>query len=140
MIKYVVPAVVVALALGASVAAQAQTMAPQPLVPPAPNMSTNANAAIVGQPQPGPDDYYNQDFGHQGSGAPMVPNPYAQPGPAVSPRTVWIPGAYNWDPNSQKYVWTEGQYVEAPRENTQWMPGHWTQTPTAWIWVDGRWN
>jgi hypothetical protein len=34
----------------------------------------------------------------------------------------------------------EGQYVQAPHQNAQWIPGHWSQTPTAWIWVDGRWN
>jgi hypothetical protein len=144
MIKYVLPAAVAALALGAPAAVQAQTMAPpQPLQTTTTTMTTNANTdvTITGQPQPGPNDYgYNQAYG-----APMapaygqpVPGPYAQPG--ITPRTVWIPGSYNWDPGRQTYAWTDGQYVEAPRDNAQWVPGHWAQTPTAWIWLDGRWN
>jgi len=128
--------------LSAPLAAQAQTTVTQPPIvqPPViqPNgaatpTATVTNAAISGQPQPGPADYAP---GPQGYAAPMPV--YPQPG--FTPRTVWIPGGYNWDPGRNIYVWTDGQYVEAPRENAQWVPGHWMQTPSAWIWVDGRWN
>ena len=143
MIRYALPAAIAALALGAPIAANAQTAMPPQVMPvTTPNTSVNANAAIVGQPQPGPDDYYSgvQTPLPVYPGAPM-PGPFAQPAPmTVSPRTVWIPGAYNWDPNRQTYAWTQGQYVEAPTEDARWVPGHWAETPTSWIWVDGRWN
>jgi hypothetical protein len=63
--------------------------------------------------------------------------PYGHP---VTPRTVWIPSHFDWDPARSNYVYIEGQYVEAPRENAQWIPGHWAETPAAWIWIDGTWN
>ena len=133
MIKYVLPAAVAALALGTMVGAPAAVhaqMAP-PMQPALPNTATNANATIIGQPQPGPNDYYDQGYA-----APM-PAPYALP---ISPRTTWIPGHYEWDPNTSNYVYAEGSYVEAPRDNAQWIPGHWVQTPTSWIWMQGRWS
>jgi hypothetical protein len=135
MIKYALTAAVAAFALGAPAMVHAQTY-PQPMPPTAPNMTINANATIVGQPQPGPNDYNTQGYGMPAYGAPM-PGAYVQP---MSPRTTWIPDHYEWDPKSNNYAWTAGQYVEAPRENAQWLPGHWEQTPTSWIWLDGRWN
>ena len=73
-----------------------------------------------------------------GYGQPM-PGGFAQPG--ITPRTVWIPGNYNWDPARQNYVWTDGQYVEAPHENAQWIPGYWrADLGSAWIWINGGWN
>lgn len=131
MIKYVLPVAVAALALGTMVGAPAAVHAQlaQPMPPAMPNSNmTNANATIIGQPQPGPND---QEYGQP------MPGPYAPP---ISPRTTWIPGHYDWDPGTSNYVFTAGQYVEAPRENAQWIPGHWVQTPTAWIWIDGNWN
>jgi hypothetical protein len=136
MIKYALTAAVAALALGAPAAVHAQTV-PQPMPQPAPGMSTNVNATITGtitgQPQPGPNDFagYGQPYV-----APM-PGPYARP---LTPRTTWIPAHNDWDANTGNYTWVEGQYVEAPRENAQWVPGRWVQTPTSWIWLDGRWN
>ena len=138
MIKYVLPAAVAALALGAPAAVYAQSAAPQPMAQPAPSMTTNASATMTGQPQAGQSGQPRAQPMNQGYGPPMEPNPYMQPG--FTQRTVWVPGNYNWDPVRQAYIWTEGQYTEAPREDAQWVPGHWAETPTAWIWVDGRWN
>jgi hypothetical protein len=128
MIKYVLPVAVAAFGLGAPLA-QAQTL--QPMQLPTPSNVTNANATIIGQPQPGPNDYDNPGYA-----APM-PRFYAQP---ISPRTTWIPGHYDWDPTTSNYAWTDGHYAEAPRENAQWIPGHWAQTPSSWIWINGIWN
>jgi hypothetical protein len=127
MIRYGLPVAVAALLLGAPAAVQAQMT--QPMAPAHANY-TNANATITGQPQPGPDEYIAPGYAQ--------PVPYMMPG--VSPRTTWIPGHYDWDPNRGNYVYIQGQYVEAPRENAQWIPGHWVQTPTAWIWIEGNWN
>jgi hypothetical protein len=131
MIKYVLPAAVAALALGAPSAVHAQMA--RPIWQVKPIGALNANATIIGQPQSDADD-------GDGYGMP-VPIPYMPPVmPAVSPRTTWIPGHYNWDPNTSNYVWTDGQYIEAPRENALWVPGHWQETAASWIWIDGRWN
>jgi hypothetical protein len=152
MIKSVLPAAIAAIALAAPLAAHAQTV--QPMQQPSPYTAANAsvapngqpatgvtettttdvNASITGQPQPGPGEYAYP--GSPGYG--MAPAPaYMQP---MSPRTTWIPGHYNWDPNTSNYSWTDGQYIEAPTTTAQWIPGHWEQTPTAWIWINGGWH
>jgi hypothetical protein len=129
MIKYGLPVAVAALFLAAP-AANAQLVQPVPPAPPNYNV-TNANATITGQPQPGPEDY----------AAPVYAQPQFIPyGRPISPRTVWIPGHYDWDAARSNYVFIDGQYVEAPRENAQWIPGHWMETPASWIWIDGTWN
>jgi len=132
MIKYGLPAAVAAMILAAP-AVNAQTI--NPTAPPAPPSYavTNANVTITGQPQPAPEDYVAPVYAQ-----PMVMVPaYSHP---VTPRTVWIPSHYDWDPARSNYVYIEGQYVEAPRENAQWIPGHWVETPSSWIWIDGTWN
>jgi hypothetical protein len=141
MIKLALPAAVAVLALGAPAVVHAQMA---PMQPAQPNgVMTNANATITGQPQPGPTDVY-QGYGLTPPAQPMAPYAPA-PGPAfytqpITPRTTWIPGHYDWNPGTSNYVFTPGQYVEAPHENAQWIPGHWVQTPTSWIWIDGTWN
>jgi hypothetical protein len=143
MIKLALPAAVAVIALGAPAVSHAQ-MAP-PMQPVQPNgVVTNANATITGQPQPGPYDVDQGGVYQAPLAQPMAPYAprlgpvfYTQP---VTPRTTWIPAHYDWDPSTSNYVYTEGQFVEAPRENAQWLPGHWIQTPTSWIWIDGTWN
>lgn len=135
MIKYVLPAAIAAVALAAPLAAHAQVVQPMP-PPQPPAYTTNASTTttITGQPQPG----YTETYDTMGP-AIVVPI-YPQPMAIVSPRTTWIPGHYDWDPARSNYVYIEGQFVEAPHENAQWIPGHWAQTPTAWIWINGGWN
>jgi hypothetical protein len=154
MIKFVLPAAVAAIALAAPFAVMAQTV--QPMQQPSPYNATNAsvsatgqvqpgattttsvNETISGQPQPGPGEYtYPGSPGYGMVPPPGYPQPAMQP---MSPRTTWIPGHYNWDPNTSNYTWTEGQYIEAPTTTAQWIPGHWEQTPTAWIWINGGWR
>jgi hypothetical protein len=135
MIKYALPAAIAAMALGAPVMAEAQMSQPMPLTNPA--MSNTSPAAPAGlQPQPGADSAYGfnaQPIMEQPDGTPMV-------AVAVPPGAVWIAGHYNWDAASQNYVWLNGQFVLPPHPNAQWVAGHWQQTPTSWIWLDGRWN
>ena len=147
MTRYVLPAAVVALALGTvlgvSSPAHAQIVAAPPMQPvamPSNDVST-VNATIYGQPQPGPYDEtetysITTTFG-PAYAAPVPPAAYAHP---ITPRTTWIPSHYEWDPTRSNYVYVEGQYIEAPRENAQWIPGHWVQTPSSWIWIQGTWN
>ena len=131
MMKSILSAATASIALGTIVgatAAQAQMMQPA-AAPTGYYSTTSTNAVITGEPQPDADDM-TQGY--------VQPAPMPQPG--VSPRTTWIPGHYDWDPSISNYRYIEGQFVEAPRENAQWMPGHWTQTPTSWIWIEGGWN
>jgi hypothetical protein len=115
------------------------TQPKQPMMPE--SAITNANATMIGQqPQPGLNDQGYATSGYSAaapSDAAPMPGQYA---PAMSPRTTWIPGHYNWDPNTSNYVWTSGQYLEAPTTTAQWVPGHWAQTPTSWIWIQGGWH
>jgi hypothetical protein len=147
MIRYALPAAVAALVSATPALVQAQTAVGQPmqLNTTSTTMTTNASApgTIVGQPQPGPADYM---AGYPAPGPyvqpmDMAPQAGMQPGiMPVPPGAVWIPGHYNWDPSAGNYVWLEGQFALAPRPGAQWLPGHWQQTPTSWIWVDGRWS
>jgi hypothetical protein len=141
MIKYILPAAIAAIALGTVAGASlAHAQMAQPMQQPMPNGNmSNANVVITGQPQPGPDDYATQGYAQPMIGQPTQPMPgqFAQP---ISPRTTWIPGHYNWDPNTSNYVWAEGQYAEAPTATAQWVPGHWVETPSSWIWIEGGWH
>jgi hypothetical protein len=155
MIKSVLAATAAAVALAAPLAVQAQPV--EPIAPPLPNDATNArvisggpmgpgptemapdiNTAIIGQPQPGPDEYAYP--GAPGYGM-APPSGYVEEEVRpISPRTTWIPSHYNWDPDTSNYVLTRGQFIEAPTATAQWIPGHWEQTPTAWIWINGGWR
>jgi YXWGXW repeat-containing protein len=140
MTRYILPAALAALAFGASAAAYAQTTLPQPMAQPAPNM-INASTTVDRQPavaEPRVNEttatttVYNQPMAQ-----PAMPGPYMAPG--FTPRTVWIPGTFEWDPVRQNYVWIDGRFMEAPTDTAQWVPGHWTETATSWIWIEGRW-
>jgi hypothetical protein len=146
MIKYILPAAVAAIALAAPAVVHAQM--PQPLQPPmAIGNTTAVNAPGAMQPDGSGQGYTETESQTTYSVGPAygAPPPDAAPmpgalAPAVSPRTTWIPGHYNWDPNTSNYVWTGGQYTEAPTATAQWVPGHWAQTLTSWIWIQGGWQ
>ena len=98
-----------------------------------PDTTTTINATITGQPGYA----YPGTPGYGMASPPGYAEEQMQP---ISPRTTWIPSHYNWDPNTSNYVWVSGQYIEAPTTTAQWIPGHWEQTPTAWIWINGGWR
>lgn len=131
MIKYVLPAAVAAIALAAPLAAHAQVVQPVPQPLPQPYYTNASTTTIIGEPRPAYVETY-------GAVEPVYAPVY--PMPMVSARTTWIPGHFDWDPARSNYVYIEGQFVEAPHENAQWIPGHWAETPTAWIWISGGWN
>jgi hypothetical protein len=139
MMRFVVHAALAALALCAPTAAQAQAQiigstGPIPL----------RNYPQAGDITAAPTTY--SDEGFPGSGYYRGGYPAQDFGPAVPLTSVppggvtWVPGRYNWDPTRQTYVRIEGPYMQSPHLNAQWVPGDWLQTPTAWIWIDGRWN
>lgn len=156
MIKFVLPAAVAAIALAAPLGVQAQVVQPMPQPSPyvAPSaavitpgqaapevtepLTTNVNATIG---EPASEYTYPGSPGYGYAAPALAPSPYGAPAmQPMSPRTTWIPGHYNWDPATSNYVWTRGQYLEAPTTSAQWIPGHWEQTPTAWIWINGGWR
>ena len=75
-------------------------------------------------------------------GQPVLQQPDMVPMGAVPvpPGAVWIPGHYDWSPAAQNYVWIDGQFTLPPHPAAQWLAGHWQETPSSWIWIDGRWN
>jgi hypothetical protein len=140
MIRYVVPAALAAIVLCAPVASQAQSVSVNGPVniqnyPNSPNV-TSASTTYNDEGRFGAGYYQGAYAAPMAQMAPMAP--MAMPG--TPPNTTWVQGHYNWDPSRQSYVWIESQLVQQPHLNAQWSPGHWQQTPTAWIWVDGRWN
>lgn len=144
MTRYVLPAAAAAIALVVGAPSVVHAQVAPPLVQPVTTSDViNANAPIVGQPQPGPYDapYAEAETFTTTIGpayvVPIAPAVYSHP---ITPRTTWIPGHFEWDPTRSNYVYVDGQYIEAPRENAQWIQGHWVQTPTSWIWIQGTWN
>lgn len=114
MIKHSLPALAAALVVCAPLAAMAQgELQPTPVAYPG------------DQPFPAPDE---QTY------------TYAPPMMMLPPGAVWIAAHYTWDAARSNYAWVEGQYVLPPRPDAQWIEGHWIETPTSWIWLDGRWN
>jgi hypothetical protein len=141
MNRYIVPAAIAVLALCAPVASQAQVTGPVDLEVEGGNVAaaptTYSDEGRFGSGYFGGGGY----FGGSNLGPTLAPAPMAAPMASAPPLgRTWIQGHYNWDPARQTYAWIEGQYVQSPHLNAQWTPGHWTQTPTAWIWVDGSWN
>lgn len=132
MIRYVLPAAIAALALGAPLMAEAQMSQPMPLT----NPTYPATTTVATQPQAGTDGTY----GFVGQPALQRPDMMPTVMVAVPPGAVWIPGHYNWDAASQNYVWIDGQFALPPHPNAQWVAGHWQETPTSWMWIDERWN
>jgi hypothetical protein len=121
MIRYSFAATVAALAVAAPIAALAQTVQPTPIA-----YADDPPAAVPGYAQP-----YTY-------GIPVYPAPVVMI--AVPPGSVWLAPHYNWDATRSTYTFIEGQYVQPPHPNAQWIEGHWSETPTSWIWIDGRWN
>jgi hypothetical protein len=142
MARYLVPAAIAALALCAPVASQAQTMGSTGPIPlqnyPQAGDVTAAVTTYSDDGFPGSGYYRGESLGPALAPAPArIAAPMAS---APPPGMAWVPGHYNWDPARQTYAWIEGQSVQAPHLNAQWVAGHWMQTPSAWIWVNGSWN
>jgi hypothetical protein len=143
MIKYALPAAVAALALVPPVVARAQIAQPMPLTNPTNPVMSNTSTATTATTPPRAeiDAAYGFNQGASQFGEPAMQGPDLTPMAVlpVPPGAVWIPGHYDWDAASQNYVWLQGQFVLPPHPNAQWVAGHWQETPTSWIWIDGRW-
>jgi hypothetical protein len=124
MLKHALPATVAALALAAPGAASAQTVLPQPV-----EVASPPTVQVIEPTGPTADPYeYYYDYD-----APVRVL-------RVPQAAIWIPGHYNWDPSTGKYVWLEGELVQPPHPGAHWIDGHWMETPTDWVWVDGHWS
>jgi hypothetical protein len=51
---------------------------------------------------------------------------------------VWV--EEDWKINDKKYEWKGGYYVEPPRSNAEWIPGHWSERNKGWVWIPGHWR
>lgn len=140
MIKYALPAAMAALTLGAPAIALAQATQPMPITTPTNPAMNNTSTTVPVQPQAGAATYGAYRDGDGQFVQPMIQPPDMAPVVALPPGAVWVPGQYNWDPAAGNYVWAPGQFVLPPHPNAQWVAGHWQQTPSSWIWLDGRWN
>jgi hypothetical protein len=74
--------------------------------------------------------------------APKEPSP---PVPEVPPdqkpegaNVEWIPGYWQWDTDSNQFLWVSGVYRDVP-PGQRWVQGYWTQSDNGWLWVHGFW-
>jgi len=143
MIKYALSAAVAMLALGAPGAVHAQAAQPMPSVyPSGPVMTRTSTTTTVTTTTrvPHAGGAGDRDFGLSGDAAIEEPDLAPLSVALAPPGAVWVPGHYDWDAARQNYVWHGAQLTLPPHPNAQWIAGHWRETPTAWVWVDDRWN
>lgn len=55
-----------------------------------------------------------------------------------SPRAVWIPGYWGWDPYEREFIWVSGVW-RMPPPGMRWVPGYWTEHNKGCRWVRGFW-
>jgi hypothetical protein len=51
---------------------------------------------------------------------------------------IWIPGYWEWDVATTRYVWVSGMW-RVPPPGMRWVPTYWTQTSGGWQRVPGFW-
>lgn len=52
--------------------------------------------------------------------------------------SVWIPGYWMWDQQSEKYEWVCGIWRLPPPDHS-WLSGYWLEVDGGWVWVRGAW-
>lgn len=54
---------------------------------------------------------------------------------------VYIEEDWNWNPNTNSWVWYGNRWVPAPRPQVSvWVPGTWVKVSSGWAWQPGRWR
>ncbi len=69
------------------------------------------------------------------------PDPINEMPPEEKPEgesIIWIPGYWDWDSDSQQYLWVSGVWREQP-PGRKWVPGFWQQVEGGWQRVPGFW-
>src|SRR5688572_26996233 len=51
----------------------------------------------------------------------------------------WIPGYWDWDEESEQFVWVSGFWRQPPPGHV-WVPGSWREVRGGWQWVSGFWH
>lgn len=61
---------------------------------------------------------------------------------AASPGTtyMYVQDDWTWNPTTNTWDWNGNRWVERPKVNETWVPGHWTNTTDGWMWVEGHWK
>ncbi len=83
---------------------------------------------------------YTPQPGYQ---APQAPPPNINEIPPdeqpQGPQVEWVPGYWNWDSDSRRYIWVSGTW-RVPPPGCSWVPGYWNQGPDGYRWVPGFWT
>jgi hypothetical protein len=87
-------------------------------------------------------DRDNDGTPNRADNRPNVPNappppPRAETRPQARPGQVWVPGNWQWRPQSG-YVWVAGHF-ESRRPGQIFVPAHWSQVNGSWQMTPGRW-
>lgn len=59
--------------------------------------------------------------------------------PRIDPKTIWIPGYWDWSYELNKYFWVSGIWRRPPPGH-QWVQGRWKQYPKGWVRIRGFWS
>lgn len=69
------------------------------------------------------------------------PEPVNEMPPDVKPEgdeMIWIPGYWDWEDDTEQYVWVSGFWREKP-PGRRWVPGFWQQVDNGWQRARGFW-
>ncbi|MCH9628127.1 MAG: hypothetical protein S4CHLAM2_17800 [Chlamydiales bacterium] len=59
--------------------------------------------------------------------------------PQKDPKSVWVPGYWNWSALHNDFVWCSGSWRRPP-PNHQWITGSWQKLDEGWVRLRGFWS
>jgi hypothetical protein len=116
----------------------------QPPAPPPEGANPDPSQPGVAVMARGPvHEAYAEPSETQPQASPLVteqpPDPVEEIPPDQKPEgnnVQWIPGYWQWDADTQNYLWVSGFWRDVP-PGRHWVPGNWQEVEGGWHWVAG---